>query len=343
MVAISRASFFNALIASSATLSFINNHPQQTPDKNEYYTASANYVRKEITHIIKNQDPSLAGSILRLAFHDATVRSVASDPFVGGADGSIRYELDWSENRGLAKPLKVVQQVFESQQRKYCPFDDSDPVSALGTDVSTGLCHSLSFADVLALSGAAAVEAAQGPNIRIRLGRKDAHHADNRFLDNSIQGETDRSSITSSLPSAALDSLGLRNYFTRLGLSESEMVALSGAHDLGRHVTLTGMPRECLRNLTRVCLEDAPVLAPFITADPDTLSNRYFQTMLRWNDRNIEFGEAAFIPTDVAMVVDGGLKKHVIVFANDEQLFFRRFSSAYQKLVDSTATSSSRY
>ena len=88
------------------------------------------------------------------------------------------------------------------------------------------------------------------------------------------------------------------------GLTEQELVALSGAHDLGRHVTLLDMPKACLKNLTRTCLEDAPVLIPFVTADPDTLSNRYFQTLLRWNDREIEYGEALFIPTDVAMVVD---------------------------------------
>ena len=47
--------------------------------------------------------------------------------------------------------------------------------------------------------------------------------------------------------------------------------------------------------------------------------------------------------TDVAMVVDDGLKKHVVAFAKDEKLFFRRFTTAYQKLVDSTATTKFRY
>lgn len=43
------------------------------------------------------------------------------------------------------------------------------------------------------------------------------------------------------------------------------------------------------------------------------------------------------------MVVDDGLKKHVVAFAKDEKLFFRRFTTAYQKLVDSTATTKFRY
>jgi catalase (peroxidase I) len=247
--------------------------------------------------------------------------------------------------------MKVVNEVFELQKKRFdgmCSMsntnsDSSNNVDATTTSLSQISCRSLSFADTLAVSGAAAVEAARGPRIEIQMGRQDVCSADNRFLDEPIQSMGGRSVVSTSLPSAGLDSLGLRNYFKRLGLTEPELVALSGAHDLGRHVTLTGMPKVCLRNLTRTCLEDAPVLAPFITEDPDTLSNRYFQTMLRWNDKDIEFGEAAFIPTDVALVVDNGLKKHVVAFAKDEQLFFRKFRTAYQKLVDSTATTRSRF
>lgn len=340
MVALTRAALIKAAISSSISSPFLNISPQQSAS-DHLYTPAAAFVRKEINDIIQNQDPSLAGPILRLAFHDATVRSIASDPSVGGADGSVRYELDWSENRGLSKPLKVVNQVFESQNEKFaqtCFIKES-----VESSEKTSSCSPLSFADTLAISGAAAVEAAQGPKIEIKMGRTDVYGADSRLLDSPIESMGERSTIITSLPSAGLDSLGLRNYFKRLGLTEAELVALSGAHDLGRHVTLTGMPKECLRNLTRTCLEEAPVLAPFITKDPDTLSNRYFQTMLRWNDRDIQYGEAAFIPTDVALVVDDGLKKYVVAFAKDEQLFFRTFRNAYQKLVESTATTKSRY
>lgn len=329
MVAVTRASLLKTIFAGTLSTSFIS-HPQKSENEYEYskYASAANFVRNEVNTIITTKDPTLAGPILRLAFHDATVRSIAEDPFIGGADGSIRYELEWSENRGLSKPLKVIQEIFDLQQEKFGKTQNKAP---------------LSFADTLALSGSAVVQAANGPAVPIKLGRKDVDHADNRFLDKPIQSETDRSTITTSLPSAALDSLGLRTYFKRLGLTEEELVALSGAHDLGRHVTLTGMPKGCLRNLTRTCLEDAPVLTPFISKDPDKLSNRYFETMLRWNNREVEYGEALFIPTDVAMVVDDGLRKYVTDYANDEQLFFRRFRRAYQKLVESTATSTWRY
>ena len=325
MVVITRGSAIQILLASATTNISID---EDTKVKNEYsrYSTASKFVRKEVKRIIEKKDPTLSGPILRLAFHDATVRSKSDNPWIGGADGSIRYELDWSENRGLSKPLKVIEEIYELQNSI---FQDNE--------------YALSFADTLALSGAASVEAAKGPKIPIKLGRRDVDAADSRFLDKAIESESDRSALTTSLPSAALDSLGLRNYFGRLGLSESEFVALSGAHDLGRHVTLTDMPKSCLKNLTRDCLENAPVLAPFITKNPDTFSNTYFEILLRWNKRELERGEAAFIPTDVAMVVDDGLKQYVEQFASDEIIFFREFKNAYQKMVETTATTVWRY
>lgn len=316
-----------SLLQSTAELSAETANTGSTQQECWMYAPAAVFVRAETSRLVR-KTPELSGSILRLAFHDATVRSVASDADIGGADGSIRYELDWPESRGLAKPLAAVTAIYEAQQV-------------------------LSFADTLALAGAAAVEASGGPSIPVRLGRMDVHQADKRYLDEPIKGLTtmdqpvnDRATIASSLPSAGLDSVGLRHYFGRLGLTEREFVALSGSHDMGRHVSLLGMSRDCLKNLTRTCLEEAPVLLPFVTKQDDSqykLSNRYFRALLRWNKREIEYGESAFIPTDVALVVDDGLCKHVTVFASNERLFFGTFRRAYQKLVDSTATSASRY
>ena len=361
-------------------------------DDNEeymYYDFASKYIRKEITQIIvQNSTDFLAGSILRLAFHDATVRSITNNPMLGGSDGSIRYELDWSENRGLSKPLEVVTNIYNGLQHELQQLQQQQQSKNTSNNCPITMISQISFADTLALAGSAAVEAAHGPNIPIRMGRKDVLKADNRFLDVPIDDERDimrgggggggggggiiskireksvqqqksgpRSVITTSLPSAGLDSLGLRLYFKRLGLTDEEFVAISGAHDLGRHVTLLGMSKQCLKNLTRTCLEDAPILQPFIfksktkkeevdtslSNNSPTLSNTYFKTLLRWNNRDIEYGEAAFIPTDVALVIDDELRKYVITFANNEQLFFQKFVTAYYKLVDSTATSKLKF
>lgn len=149
--------------------------------------------------------------------------------------------------------------------------------------------------------------------------------------------------MDTTLPSAALDSDGLRLYFEALDLSEQELVALCGAHDLGRHVTLLAMPKSCLKNLSRDCLENAPVLMPFVSEKPDRLSNTYFKKLLKWYDRKIKLGEVAFIPTDVALVVDEGLREYVKIFAKDEGAFFSNFALALMKVIDAGAISVERY
>ena len=118
---------------------------------------------------------------------------------------------------------------------------------------------------------------------------------------------------------------------------------MGGSHGVGRHVSLLGMPRACLKNLTRACLEDAPVLLPFVTESANRFDNAYFRALLDWYANNVELGQVAFIPTDVAMVVDPGLRRHVRRFANDPGYLRVLFVRAYQKLVEVNATSQARY
>jgi catalase (peroxidase I) len=295
--------------------------------------------RSQISDLVRT-DPSLAGPLLRLAFHDAATR--ASDDSnnnnnIGGPNGSIRYEVPRPENRGIGKPLALVQGIIMKNNNESYARSSSSSSS------------SISLADAIALAGAQAVETIGGPHIAIRLGRQDVDNADPEYYSSSylkkkdpaalLQKSTPRSVVVEkTLPSAGLDADGLRLYFGRLGLSEAEFVALSGSHAMGRHVSLLGMPKECLKNLTRTCLEDAPVLLPFVTQSVDTFDNSYFQALLNWNRNQVELGDVAFLPTDVALVVDAGLRRQVERFAKDPQDYSRVFARAYQKLVDPTPT-----
>jgi len=99
----------------------------------------------------------------------------------------------------------------------------------------------------------------------------------------------------------------------------------------------------CLRNLTWTCLEEAPVLLPFVRNSVDALDNGYVVAMLKWYNREIhQVGEVTFIPTEVALVVDAGLRQHVKRFATDPVAFEKTFARAYFKLEDSTATTKDR-
>jgi L-ascorbate peroxidase len=306
-------------------------------EDNRYHRSSV-WFRKEITQRVRD-DPSLAGPLIRLAFHDAaTFESGPTYVFgtwqqTGGSNGSIQWEQARPENRGIQRPLDVVKsillrQVGEQQQQQQQP--------------QTRVVFSL--ADAIALGGAAAVEAVGGPFIGIRMGRSDVTTADPELLRVPSHKATKRSLVTRTLPSPGLDSIGLRLYFGRLGLSDEEFVALSGCHGLGRHVSLLGMSRTCLKQLTRQCLEEAPVLLPFVMSSVDQWDPKsYFNALLRWNTNQIELGEVAFLPTDVALVVDDGLARHVQRFAKDPDYLNRVFARAYAKLVDHTATTVQRY
>jgi hypothetical protein len=313
--------------------------------------AQAQYTRGLLQDRLQ-EDPTLAGPLLRLAFHDATTfeslarvgsscsssrgsnsrKNGGGDGLsstvagTGGPNGSVRYELDWSENRGLSRPLAVVDSIFQQLHQQQ---------------------HQLSVADITALAGAVAIESAGGPLIPIQLGRIDAAVADPRTLAHPVMATSARSNVTTTMPSAAFDSDGLRLYFQRLGLTEREWVALSGTHGLGRHVSLLGMPKQCLRNLTRKCLEDAPVLLPFVARSVDTdFGNSYFKALLQWYNRDQDAAFSSyFLPTDVALVVDAGLRKHVRFFAADRNLpvYYKTLTRAYQKLTESTATTVGRY
>ena len=254
-------------------------------------------------------------SLVRLAFHDATT---------GNPNGSIRFELAWSENRALSRPLSVVQSIYEAH-----PFPNDNNASSL--------------ADTIALVAVQAIEYMGGPHIPIQLGRLDASQADPYYLETPLSMQTKRSRVTKTLPEAGLDSDGLRLYFGRLRLTEAEWVALSGIHGLGRHVSLLGMEKTCLKNLTRDCLEQAPVLLPFVTSSEGKFSNDYFTALLQWNAQRVQLGQVAFIPTDVAMVVDPGLRRYVHAYANNPSLYRKHFTRAMQKLLDQQATTIERF
>ncbi|CAN1287760.1 Putative L-ascorbate peroxidase 6 [Linum perenne] len=134
-----------------------------------------------------------AAGVLRLAFHDAGTFEISGKS--GGMNGSIIYELSRPENTGLNKSVKVL-------EKAKTVVDARQPVS---------------WADMIALSGAEAVSICGGPTIPLQIGRMDSMEPD-------AEGR---------LPEETLDASGLKQCFQRKGFSTQELVALSGAHTLG--------------------------------------------------------------------------------------------------------------
>ncbi|KAL8245082.1 hypothetical protein R6Q59_011340 [Mikania micrantha] len=168
------------------------------PKLNHHFGANANaYAADDLAllqgEIRKVLSKSRAAGVLRLVFHDAGTYEMGDDS--GGMNGSISFELDRPENKGLKKPLKILMEVKKIVDEK----------------------QSVSMADMVAVAGAEAVYLCGGPKIPVQLGR----------LDSMIPDPEGK------LPEETLDALGLKQSFQRKGFSTQELVALSGAHTLG--------------------------------------------------------------------------------------------------------------
>nr|XP_010324973.1 putative L-ascorbate peroxidase 6 isoform X4 [Solanum lycopersicum] len=156
----------------------------------EYVQIESFQVREEIRKVLSK---SKAAGVLRLVFHDAGTFEI--DEKTGGMNGSIVYELDRPENKGLKKSLKILDKA-KSQ---------------------IDLVQSVSWADIIALAGAEAVSLCGGPSIPIQLGR----------IDSMVQDPEGK------LPEESLDAISLKQCFERSFPITQELVALSGAHTLG--------------------------------------------------------------------------------------------------------------
>jgi L-ascorbate peroxidase len=130
---------------------------------------------------------------LRLAFHDAGTYDAGTH--TGGAHGTVHLleEVRRSENAGWGP---VCLELLEEAKARF---------------------PSLSWADLVALGGAAAVQKCGGPAIPIGLGRTDATEP----------------APTHRLPSGYEGAGMLKAMFARMGLGARDLVALSGAHTLG--------------------------------------------------------------------------------------------------------------
>ncbi len=135
-----------------------------------------------------------APAFLRLAFHDAGTYDVKTH--TGGADGAIRLAVELSRTENAGWSSSCLGLLAEVKER----FPE------------------VSWADLVAIGGAAAVAKCGGPVIDVGLGRIDATEpAPEHRLPTGDQG-------------AAL----LKAYVVSLGLGPRELVALSGGHTLGK-------------------------------------------------------------------------------------------------------------
>ncbi|XP_021287166.1 L-ascorbate peroxidase 3, peroxisomal isoform X1 [Herrania umbratica] len=197
----------------------------------------------------------------------------------GGPNGSIRNEEEYTH--GSNSGLKIAIDFCEEVKAKH---------------------PKITYADLYQLAGVVAVEVTGGPTIDFVPGRKDS---------NSCPRE-------GRLPDAKKGAPHLRDIFYRMGLSDKDIVALSGGHTLGRaHPERSSF--------------DGPW-----TNEPLKFDNSYFVELLKGESEGL-----LKLPTDKALLDDPEFCHYVELYAKDEDAFFRDYAESHKKLSELGFTPSS--
>ncbi|CAL1361135.1 unnamed protein product [Linum trigynum] len=153
----------------------------------------------------------------------------------------------------------------------------------------------ITYADLYQLAGVVAVEITGGPTVDFVPGRKD-------IRDSPEEGR---------LPNPTQGPSHLRDVFYRMGLSDRDIVALSGGHTLGRaHAERSGFE------------------GPW-TKEPFKFDNSYFVELTKGESQGL-----LKLPTDKALMEDPKFRELVLLYAKDEEAFFEDYALSHKKLSE---------
>ncbi|KAI9736926.1 MAG: heme peroxidase [Claussenomyces sp. TS43310] len=171
----------------------------------------------------------------------------------------------------------------------------------------------ITYSDLWILGGVCAIQEMQGPTIPYRPGRQDKDVA--------------ACTPDGRLPDASQAQDHLRAIFYRMGFDDQEIVALSGAHALGR------------------CHTDRSGFEGPWTFSPTVVTNDYYKLLLeeKWNWRKWNGPKQyedktskslMMLPTDMALIKDKKFRPFVEKYAKDNDAFFNDFSAVLVKLFE---------
>lgn len=244
--------------------------------------------------------------LLRIAFHDACTYN--RNTGTGGAIGAVHYKavVEHPANAGLPVAVALLE-----------PIKAAHPL--------------VSWADLFQMSSLVAVELAGGPVLPLRFGRVDApapEHADPGNLPHAApspdHGRFDDGSTT--------PAEHLRRVFTgHAGLTDQDIVALSGAHTLGRaKPTRSGFGKEETKYT-----KDGPGTpgGSSWTVDWLTFNNDYYRDILAAKEGKGD-PELLVMPTDAAIFDDAEFAAIGRRFADDQAAFFEAYVEAHVKMSE---------
>ncbi|KAI8619750.1 heme peroxidase [Chytriomyces sp. MP71] len=251
-------------------------------------------LEQDIKGILKNpqwDNGSVGPVLVRLAWHASGTYSKKDGS--GGSDGATMRHAPESTDAANAG-LEKARALLEPLKKKH---------------------SSVSRADLWTFAGVVAIESMGGPRAPWFPGRTDKE-----------KPKTTEVPPNGRLPDAAQGASHIRDIFYRMGFNDRDIVALSGAHTLGRcHADRSGY------------------VGPW-TNTPTRFSNQYFKLLAKekWTKKKWSgpeqyedpSGELMMLPTDMALIWDAKFKPIVEEYAEDKELFFKDFSAAFGKLLE---------
>ncbi|KAL5782106.1 hypothetical protein ACOSP7_007135 [Xanthoceras sorbifolium] len=252
-----------------------------------------------------SQDSRMAASLLRLHFHDC---------FVNGCDASVLLddtedfvgEKTAAPNLNSLRGFEVIDAI-KSQLESVCP-------------------QTVSCSDILAIAARDSVVISGGPSWDVEMGRRDSLSASKALANNNIPG-----------PNSSVSDLVAK--FQNVGLTLYDMVALSGAHTMGKARCSTFSARlqatsvsnggdinlDFLRSLQQLCsVSGSNTLAQLDLVTPATFDNQYYVNLLS--------GEG-LLPSDQVLVTEDDQTRAIVEeYVVDQFTFFEDFKSSMVRM-----------
>ncbi|KAK7318834.1 hypothetical protein RJT34_03541 [Clitoria ternatea] len=248
-------------------------------------------------------DSRMAASLLRLHFHDC---------FVNGCDASVLLddtqdfvgEKTAAPNLNSLRGFEVIDKI-KSELELVCP-------------------QTVSCADILATVARDSVLLSGGPIWEVQMGRKDSMTASKDAANNNIPG-----------PNSTVDILVAK--FENVGLTLQDMVALSGAHTIGKARCRTFTSRlqsssnsdaniDFIASLQQICSgpDNSNRVAHLDLATPATFDNQYYVNLLS--------GEG-LLPSDQVLVNGNGETRQIVeTYVENPLAFFEDFKVSMLKM-----------
>ncbi|KAJ0985449.1 hypothetical protein J5N97_003805 [Dioscorea zingiberensis] len=298
-------SSFMAFVSMALVLLLVRSSSAQL--STDFYSSSCPKLLDTVKPAVQaaiSAEKRMGASLLRLFFHDC---------FVNGCDGSILLddtssftgEKNANPNKNSVRGFNVIDKI-KTQVEKACP----------------GV---VSCADIVAIAARDSVVILGGPSWDVKMGRRDAKTASQSAANNNIPP-----------PSSSLSNLISK--FSDQGLSTKDMIALSGAHTIGKARCTTF--RTHIYNESKIDSSFAKTrrancpsksgsgdnnLAELDLQTSTTFDNNYYKNLIN---------KKGLLHSDQELFNGGSADSQVQSYANSQSTFNSDFTAAMIKMGD---------